>query len=83
MTSYYSFYRSSVEVNSKFISDLARKSSLFFILNDGNGSVSSDEGFMNDCCRDEVKYWIYRAPCDKELKPRATEEVAVTFEENI
>lgn len=83
MTSYYSFHRSSVEVNSKFSGGLARKSSLFFILNDSDGSVSADEGSMNYCCTVEEKYWIYRAPCDEEVEPRAIEEEAVAFEESI
>lgn len=38
---------------------------------------------MNDCCRVEEKYWIYCGPCDEEVEPRATEEEAVAFEENI
>ena len=83
MTSQYSFHRRIVEVNSKFSSDLARKSSLFSISNDSNGSVSSDEGSMNDCCSVKEKYWIYRAPCDEEVEPLATKEGAVAFEENI
>lgn len=45
--------------------------------------VSADEGSMNDCCGVEEKYWIYRAPYDEEVEPRATKEEAVAFEENI